>query len=151
MGQGLSWLLGRVRRGRPRGRVRRILVLRFDHLGDCVLSTPALRLLRQRYPAAHIEIAAKAATAEVFRHCPAVDAVRVFDASWSLTPAQRSAGGGNRRRFVRDIRRGGFDLGIDLQGDARNVWLMAMAGIGRRAGVRGCAADSLLSELLAGH
>ncbi len=44
----------RNRKARRSGEIRRILVIRPDHLGDLLFATPALALIRQAFPEAHI-------------------------------------------------------------------------------------------------
>jgi heptosyltransferase-2/heptosyltransferase-3 len=51
----------------------RILVIRPDHLGDLLFTTPALRLLRQRYPDAHIAALVGPWGAPVLANNPHVD------------------------------------------------------------------------------
>ncbi|HKP52307.1 MAG TPA: glycosyltransferase family 9 protein [Chloroflexia bacterium] len=44
----------RNRKGKRPGEIKRILVIRPDHLGDLLFATPALALIRQSFPEAHI-------------------------------------------------------------------------------------------------
>jgi ADP-heptose:LPS heptosyltransferase len=44
----------RNRQARRPGEIRRILVIRPDHLGDLLFATPALALIKQTFPGAHI-------------------------------------------------------------------------------------------------
>jgi heptosyltransferase-3 len=53
----------------------RILVLRLDSLGDCVLSTSLFIGLRQLFPRAHLTAAFSDATAPLFEACPLFDRV----------------------------------------------------------------------------
>lgn len=57
------------------GQLRRVLLLRPDHLGDVLFTTPALRLLRQALPQAHITYMVGPWAEEVVRHNPHVDEV----------------------------------------------------------------------------
>jgi len=97
----LSPLLLRPRRRAPSpSRVRRILVLRTDRLGDMVLSTPALADLRSQYRDATISVLAPPASLELLRGHPAVD---------HLVPLTREG--------LSPAMRGRYDLAIDLSSD----------------------------------
>lgn len=52
-----------------------ILIIRPDMIGDCLLITPALALLRQKYPEAKIAVLARPYTKEIFINNPNVDEV----------------------------------------------------------------------------
>ncbi len=51
----------------------RVLLVRPDHLGDVLLTLPAVVALRRALPSAHISYLVAAEASEVPRHCPAVD------------------------------------------------------------------------------
>jgi heptosyltransferase III len=64
----------RVKRlGVPSGPSPRILFIRPDHVGDVLLTLPAVAGLRREVPAAYLAYAAPAASAAVAEHCPDVD------------------------------------------------------------------------------
>lgn len=116
---------------------QRVLLIRPDHLGDLLLTTPALRLLRGQWPTAHVTALVGPWAAEVLRRNPHVDALRCCDFPWF-----------NRRRrrhraepyalllgWAAALRTGGYDLAVNLRCD---FWwgaaLAALAGIPRVAG-----------------
>jgi ADP-heptose:LPS heptosyltransferase len=53
----------------------RILVIRMGDMGDALLVTPMLRALRQRYPAARIDLLTTASAATLLAECPLIDAL----------------------------------------------------------------------------
>ena len=53
--------------------LQHILVLRLSSMGDIILTTPVLRLLRQTYPAARIECVVKTEFQELLQTNPCVD------------------------------------------------------------------------------
>ena len=55
----------------------RILAIRPDHLGDALLTTPALRLIKEALRTVDVTVLAGPWGADVPAHCPAVDRVRV--------------------------------------------------------------------------
>ncbi|HEY2328515.1 MAG TPA: glycosyltransferase family 9 protein [Verrucomicrobiae bacterium] len=54
-------------------RVKRLLILRPDHLGDLVLFSGVLKHFRRRWPDAHISLCVRKFGLELFAHCPYVD------------------------------------------------------------------------------
>lgn len=67
-------LSGRFFAARPQpGPLQRILVIKPDHMGDVLLVTPALHLLRQRFPQAHIVALVGPWSATILARNPAVD------------------------------------------------------------------------------
>lgn len=62
-----------------RAAVGKILIIRTDGIGDMVLSTPALRAVRQTFPTAVIHLAGTAHTRELFIKSPLIDAFIVPD------------------------------------------------------------------------
>ncbi len=90
-----------------------ILVVNFGQLGDVVLSLPALRIIRERFPDAKITALVGKASAEIIEITGlvdekiAVDRVRLRDSPkiWSIKEILK---------LVKDIRRRKFDFIIDL-------------------------------------
>jgi ADP-heptose:LPS heptosyltransferase/GT2 family glycosyltransferase len=68
--------------GRPllaREKVRRILVLKLDHIGDFITGLPAIRRLKARFPQAEIHVLAAAASAAIARLEPDIAQVIEFN------------------------------------------------------------------------
>lgn len=86
---------------------KKIIILRSGALGDCVLSTGPLRLLRRRFPSAEITLFGEPATAPLFEGAPFYDKLVAF------THYERSKVDYYRRLFA--LRRERFDLLIDFQ------------------------------------
>jgi len=57
------------------GEIKWILIIRPDAIGDCVLITPAIKALRQRFPQAKISVLAQKLTRAIFSTNPDVDEV----------------------------------------------------------------------------
>ncbi|MBI3292753.1 MAG: glycosyltransferase family 9 protein [Elusimicrobia bacterium] len=86
----------------PWSQFRQILIIKLPHrMGDALLSTPAIWAIRQHCPQATLVALVRERNAEVFRHCPDLDEVLVFDkprcrrVPWRLLPLLRQI----RRRF----------------------------------------------------
>lgn len=105
----------------------RILVVRTSALGDCVLATPALRSLRQKWPDAEIHFVTSGAFAPLFEGLHSVDRL------WRWEPKGRHVGLRGLLRFAAELRAAGpFDLGIDLQNKARTKALLRLVSARRR-------------------
>src|SRR5438552_2109163 len=68
-------------------RVREVLVLRLDRIGDLLMSLPALADLRRAYPGARIRLAVGRWSEEIARRAP-VDDVLVWSAPWVGRPSE---------------------------------------------------------------
>ena len=100
-------------------RVRRILVVSSTAIGDTLLSTPAIRAARERYPKAEIAALFNAKTVDLFGNNPDVDEVVPYH--------------GGYRRFFRTIlalRRHRFDLALIFHGNEPQATPIAyLAGV----------------------
>jgi lipopolysaccharide heptosyltransferase II len=130
----LRWLqTGRGHRETGTGSPRSILIVQLDHLGDAVMTTAILPMLRRRYPKASLEVLAAPWNREVFDACDQVDAVHIsrvnrFAPTWQpFWPlAQLCWGLRLRPRH--------FDLGIDIRGEMPLAAILWLAGVRRRVG-----------------
>ena len=59
-----------------------ILLLRLDHIGDVLLTTPVFRALRKKFSSAKITVLVRSSTQELVYQNPYVDEVLVWDAPW---------------------------------------------------------------------
>ncbi len=112
--------LGRPRAGAkaippPLECMKRILVVRDDHIGDLICSTPVFEALRSACPEAELVLAASTYNAEIVKGNPFIDEVICY--------RKHKHTGGNRRlestweqyRFLRCLRKRRFDLAIGLK------------------------------------
>jgi ADP-heptose:LPS heptosyltransferase len=62
--------------------VRKILILRFDRIGDMIVTTPIFRTLKQHNPDLHIGVLTSQGNAEIIRNNRNVDAIYVLHRNW---------------------------------------------------------------------
>jgi heptosyltransferase-2/heptosyltransferase-3 len=118
--------------------LRRILVIKPDHLGDVLLSTPALRLLRQQHPQASIMLLVGPWSAAVLERNPDIDGVLTLPfPGFQRAAAPRSLAAPYLLllRAAMLLRAGRFDAALLLRDD--HWWggaLALLAGIPQRVG-----------------
>lgn len=100
----------------------RILLLALLPLGDTLFTTPTVRALRERYPAARLTALVHASSAPLLRCVPALDDVVVlpFRADW--------AGAAPLATTLRRLRARRYDAAIDFTTPAYK-WISVVAGI----------------------
>lgn len=109
---------------------KRILVIRLDRIGDVVLSTPVLQVLRQRFPHAFIAMMVRPACEDVVQGNPYLNEVIRYDKEG------RHRGIWPTIRFARSLRRYEFDTALVLHPTNRSHWIPRLAGIPVRIGYR---------------
>jgi heptosyltransferase-2 len=112
----------------PWSRPGALLVRAVNWLGDAVLTTPALRAVREACPQARITVAAKPLVAELFRHHPDIDEIVVYDKDGA------HGGAAGMLRKARELRRGRYDAALLLQNAIDAALLAFLAGIPERMG-----------------
>ena len=118
---------------------RRILLIQLDHMGDAIITTVMLPLLRRRYPQASIEVLCGPWNRELFAAIEEVDRVHVsrlnrFLRGDSRTLFNRFAWAGTVFLQGLRLRRRNYDLGIDVRGEFPQALMLWLAGIRRRLG-----------------
>ena len=117
-------------------RVRRILVVRKDNIGDVLCTTPALRALRRAFPTAYLAIL-------VTEHCrAAVERNPDVDEVLTYTKAKHRAGSlglaalWDLARVIRDLRARAFDLAVAMGRPCSrsSAWLAYVSGASWRLG-----------------
>jgi heptosyltransferase-3 len=118
---------------------KRILVIRTDSLGDVLLTTPLFRALKQKYPKTKVCALVRQGFREVLADNPHVDQIITHDVPWGK---ERSPWPVKIRifcswktltyplkliRIICLLRAQQFDLGIELNGDLRNILFFLVA------------------------
>jgi heptosyltransferase-2 len=108
---------------------KRILVIRCDHIGDVLMSTPVFKALRIKYPNAHIAVLVGSWAKELVELNPYINEVIVYDCPWWLS-VRKEKGYGVQIQLIkkywillRKLRGKKYDLAIDLRGDFRQILL----------------------------
>ena len=119
-------------------RVKHILVLLPNPLGDAVLCTPALRRLREHFPEAHITLLGKKSVCDCLRGTRLADELMDYG-------SHRLSGFG-LFKTAKWLRNFGFDSVILLTNSFRSALLVKLAKISRRIGYDRDGRGWLLSE-----
>jgi ADP-heptose:LPS heptosyltransferase len=110
---------------------RNILVIDFGQLGDVVLSLPALRAVRERFPKARITIAVGASAAQVVDLSGYADATLPVDRV-ALRDGPKPLSILRIARLVKEVRRKHFDFVIDLHSLSETNLLGFLSGAQHR-------------------
>lgn len=128
-GRVLFFLWHRLRRFPDLANIRRILVIRLDHIGDVVMSRPAVHALRKKFPHAEIHLLVTADIAPLFEDAPEIHAVIPAQPGWFDRNASFFQKWNEFWRLAKVLKVRKYDIGIDLRGDLRNILLMSLAGV----------------------
>ena len=103
----------------------RILIIKPSSLGDVVHALPTVNLIRRRFTNAHIAWLINDSLASLLRNSPLINERIAFPRhDWAKLP-----------RLVRQLRRGQFDLVVDLQGLLRSGLMTWTTRASRRVGL----------------
>lgn len=108
-----------------------ILVIDFGQLGDVVLSLPALRAIRERFPQARITVAVGKPGAEVVNLSGYANATLVVDRV-ALRDGPKLVSIGRIIRFVKKVRQEKFDFVVDLHSLSETNLLGFLSGAPKR-------------------
>lgn len=91
---------------------RRILAVRLDNLGDVLVTTPALHVIKASLPGAHLTLLASPVGAQVAQLNPDIDDIIVYEASW-MDPWRKLPQDSQREQeMIARVRREHFDAAI---------------------------------------
>jgi ADP-heptose:LPS heptosyltransferase len=85
--------------------VRKVLIIRIDKVGDLLLSTPAIRCIREALPGARIDLLAAPYNSAVLAGWDALDNILVYDRKWPES---------EKRAFTSKLRQEKYDLCVVL-------------------------------------
>jgi ADP-heptose:LPS heptosyltransferase len=136
---------------KPGGReIRRVLLIRPDHLGDALFTTPALAELRRALPEAQITFLVGPWAREVVVRNPNIDEVQTCAFPGFRRGAQRALEPYRLLwRLAGELRRQRYDLALILRPDFWwGTWLIYLAGIPRRFGYAGDLQTPFLTDVV---
>ncbi len=126
---------------------RKILLIRLDHIGDLLMTTPAIHALKLRFPESSLCLLASPSALPIVAGNPEIDRTFFFRVPWY--------DGGRAQRFscreyillLRRLRRERFDAAIDFRGDFRVLFFFSfLGGMKQRVGYAALGGEFLLTR-----
>jgi heptosyltransferase-2 len=108
--------------------IRRILIRSLNWIGDAVMATPAISVIREHFPDAEITILANPMVSQLFLHHPGIDRIITFDRQG------KHHGVAGRLRLAAELRKLSFDLAVILPNSFDSALVPWLAGIPDRIG-----------------
>lgn len=106
--------------------VKKILVLKFRHVGDVLLTVPAIRALKENFPGARVSAVVNAGTEEMLTLNPLLDEVICYDRTLkNKGPLARASG---ELRLIRELRKKRYDMTVDLTSGDRPALIGFLTG-----------------------
>ncbi len=99
--------------------LKKILVIRLSSIGDIVLSTPLIRVLRKKFPLSQIDFIVKKEFSELLKFNPHLT---------NLIELDKSKGFKELLKLKKQILKERYDLIIDIHNNLRSIFLRAFSG-----------------------
>nr|WP_321257554.1 glycosyltransferase family 9 protein [uncultured Pseudodesulfovibrio sp.] len=96
---------------------KRILACQLRQIGDVVLATPSIRLLKERFPNAKLDVLTEKKCASVLENNPHIDHIWTIDKKALSNPL-------TALKYYRKVGKSGYDLIVDFQQLPRCKWVV---------------------------
>lgn len=106
---------------------KKILVIQLRQIGDVLLTTPAVRALREQYPDSTIWYLTETGPSKILQGNPHID---------RIVTRQRKASLADDLKLLWTLRQERFDLLIDFFSNGRSAWMSFVTGARHRVAVR---------------
>ncbi|MCK4403653.1 MAG: glycosyltransferase family 9 protein [candidate division Zixibacteria bacterium] len=98
-------------------KIEKILIIRFSSLGDVILTTPVIGVLKTKFPQSRIFFLTKAQYGDILRNDPRIFSLIEFD------PRGRHKGISGFFKLIEKLRTYDFDLLVDLHANLRSFFV----------------------------
>ncbi|MCS7215132.1 MAG: glycosyltransferase family 9 protein [Thermodesulfovibrio sp.] len=113
---------------------KKILVIKLRHIGDVLLTTAVFKTLKENFPNSFVAAVVNQGTEAVLERNPYLDEIITYDRGIKeLLPYKRYS---EEIKFLRKIRKMGFDTTIDLTGGDRAAVISYLSGAKTRIGIK---------------
>ena len=112
--------------------IRKILVIKLRHIGDVLLTAPAIRAVKDTFPHAGITALVNSGTEDALAGNPLINEIFVLDRAMLKRPLLKRLK--YELYFVKKIRAQGFDMAVDLTGGDRPALYSFLSGARYRIG-----------------
>ncbi|MBI2870089.1 MAG: lipopolysaccharide heptosyltransferase II [Candidatus Omnitrophica bacterium] len=121
-----------------------IALFKMSALGDVILATPSIRMLRTQYPKARLVLVTEPGYGSLFSACPYLDEVMTFDKK------RRGRSLKALGSFSEELRKRHIDMSVDLQNNTLTHVLAFLSGAPKRYGYRRKVTGRLLNKGIGG-
>jgi heptosyltransferase-3 len=101
--------------------VKRVLVIKLQHLGDVLVTTPIFSVLKQLHPEIDVDALIYTETVPMLSGNPWIDKIYEVDRSWKTQGLQRLTQ--QETQLLRQLKAGKYDLVINFTDRWRGAWL----------------------------
>lgn len=123
-------------------KIKKILIRGTNWIGDAVLTMPAVKAVRKRFPDAEISILVKPWVAGLFENSADIDRIIIYD-------EKKYARLCGKRKLISDLKKHKFDMAILFQNAFEAAFLTCFAGIPVRYGYNTDGRGMLLTHKIA--
>ncbi len=113
-----------------REKIKRILVVEVNWLGDCIMSLPVFKALKEKYPSCYVAVMCHPRVRDIFLCIPSVDEVIEFDEKGMHKSFL------SKIKFIKMLRKKKFDVAILLHRSFTRAFICLLAGIRERIGYK---------------
>jgi lipopolysaccharide heptosyltransferase II len=126
--------------------IKKILLVKLDHIGDTILSLPAIKMLRMRFPDAHITMLSSSWAKDIVEKVAELDEVIVFDLF------HRESEKGENKDILKELKKlesklrvRNFDLAVDLRRNTETRKIIKLSSARYMVGYETASDESWLS------
>lgn len=105
-------------------KINKILIIRLDHIGDMILTTPIFSAFKKKYPHSEIHVLCRSLTKPIIDNNPYVDKIILFNSPWFA----RNDKSKKWYKQIKKLKKEKYDLVVELKADPRNILLTALIG-----------------------
>jgi len=100
-------------------KVNKILVIRLDHIGDVVLTTPLIKSLKINFPDSELHVLCKPSSTQILKNNKNVNKIIEYNSSWFSRESKTD----KFFDLIKKLRKEKYDLILEPKGDPRNIIL----------------------------